>query len=300
MNRATFSKSVVPGLFAFMNSALTRRPKYYDQITKVKTSKKAYEENAYFAGLGLFAEKPEGEGIAYDSFIQGPTKRWVAKTFGLGLKISEELIEDSLYPDVPSEMGEMTKELGNSAAETLELLVHDMYNNGTSVSYHTAGDGLALFSTLHKSLNGSTWSNRSAADGALSASTLRQGFLDFENTLSDRGIQQVQAPKILLVPPALEYTARELVHSTYTPEDNNNSINALQSRNLKIVMDPFLTSSTAWFLLGDDNPIITFMRRSPKFAQDGDFETGDAKFKGTFRMSVECNKPIGIYMNAGA
>jgi phage major head subunit gpT-like protein len=300
MNRATFSKSVVPGLFAFMNSALTRRPKYYDRISKVKTSKKAYEESAYFAGLGLFPEKPEGEQIAYDSFIQGPIKRWVAKTYGLGLKISEELIEDSLYPDVPSEMGEMTKELGNSAAETMELIVHDMFNNGTATTNHTAGDGLALFSTVHKSLNGATWSNRSAADGALAAATLRQAFLDFENTLSDRGIQQVQKPKYLLVPPALEYTARELVHSTYTPEDNNNSINTLQSRNLEILMSPFLTSSTGWGLLGEDNPIITFMRRSPKFAQDGDFETGDAKFKGTFRMSVECNKPIGIYWNAGA
>jgi phage major head subunit gpT-like protein len=283
-----------------MNSALARRPKFYDQITKVKTSKKAYEESAYFAGIGLFAEKPEGEQISYDSFIQGPTKRWVNKTFGLGLRISEELIEDSLYPDVPTEMGEMSKELGNSASETLEIIIHDMYNNGTATTYHTAGDGLALFSTVHKSLNGGTWSNRSAADGALSASTLRQAFLDFENTLSDRGIQQVQRPKVLLVPPALEYTARELVHSTYTPEDNNNSINALQSRNLQIITDPFLTSSTAWFLLGDDNPIITFMRRAPKFANDGDFETGDVKFKGTFRMSVECNKPIGIYMNAGA
>jgi phage major head subunit gpT-like protein len=300
MNRATFSKAVVPGLFAFMNSALARRPKYYDKITKIKTSKKAYEESAYFAGVGLFPEKPEGEQISYDSFIQGPTKRWVPKTYGLGLRLTEELIEDSLYPEVPSEMGDMSKELGNSAAETMELIVHDVFNNGTVTTNHTAGDGLAVFSTVHKLLNGSTWSNRSSADGALSAATLRQGFLDFENTLSDRGIQQVQRPKILLVPPALEYTAMELVKSTYTPEDNNNSINALQSRNLEIVMDPYLTSSTAWFLLGEDNPIITFMRRAPKFAQDGDFETGDAKFKGTFRMSVEVNKPIGIYMNVGA
>ena len=300
MNRATFSKSVVPGLFAFMNSALARRAKFYDQITKVKSSKKAYEESAYFAGLGLFTEKPEGEQISYDSFVQGPTKRWVPKTYGLGVRFTEEFVEDSLYPDVPTEFGDMSKELGNVAAETMEVLVHDIFNSGTVTTTHTAGDGLAVFSTVHKSLNGSTWSNRSAADGALAAATLRQAFLDFENTLSDRGIQQVQKPKTLLVPPALEFTARELLNSTYTPEDANNSINALQSRGLTLLVDPFLTSSTAWFLIGDENPIITFMRRAPKFAQDGDFETGDAKFKGTFRMSCEVNKPIGIYMNAGA
>lgn len=300
MNRATFSKSVVPGLFAFMNSALSRRPKFYDRVTSVKTSKKAYEEAAYFAGLGLMPEKPEGEQIAYDQFIQGPTKRWNHRTYGLGIRITEELIEDSLYPDVPSEMGDMSKELGNSSAETMEVLIHDMFNSGTVTTTHTAGDGLAVFSTIHKSLNGATWSNRSSANGSLSATTLKQGFLDFENVLSDRGIQQVQMPKILLVPPALEFTARELVQSQYDPDSGNNAINSIQSRSLEIIVDPFLTSTTAWFLIGDKSPIYTFVRRAPKFAQDGDFETGDAKFKGTFRMSVEVNKPIGIYINSGA
>lgn len=300
MNRATFSKSVVPGLFSFMNSALKRRPTFYDKITMVKTSKKAYEEAAYYAGLGLMPEKPEGEQIAYDQFIQGPTKRWNHKTYGLGIRITEELIDDSLYPDVPSNMGDMSKELGNSAAETMEVLIHDLFNSGTVTTTHTAGDGLAIFSTAHKALNGSTWSNRSATDGTLSATTLKQGFIDFENTLSDRGIQQVQMPKTLVVPPSLEFTARELIHSQYDPESGNNAINSIQSRNLTLLVDPYLTSTTAWFLIGDTNPLITFMRRSPKFAQDGDFETGDAKFKGTFRLSTETNKPIGVYMNKGA
>lgn len=300
MNRATFSKSVVPGLFSFMNSALTRRPKFYDKITTVKTSKKAYEESAYFAGLGLMPEKPEGEQISYDQFIQGPTKRWINKTFGLGIRISEELIDDSLYPDVPSNMGDMSKELGNSAAETMEVLIHDIFNSGTVTTTHTAGDGLAVFSTVHKALNNATWANRSASDASLSATSLKQGFIDFENVLSDRGIQQVQKPAVLLVPPTLEFTARELIHSQYDPETGNNAINSIQSRGLTLLVDPFLTSTTAWFILGDNNPIVTFIRRAPKFAQDGDFETGDAKFKGTFRLSCEVNKPIGVYMNKGA
>lgn len=300
MNRSTFSKSVVPGLFSFMNAALTRRPKFYDKITNVKTSKKAYEESAYFAGLGLFPEKPEGEQISYDEFIQGPTKRWNHKTYGLGIRITEELIEDSLYPDVPSEMGDMSKELGNSGVETQEVLIHDLFNSGTVTTTHTAGDGLAVFSTVHKSLNGATWSNRSSADGSLSATTLKQGFIDFENVLSDRGIQQVQMPKILLVPPTLEFTARELINSTYDPYTGNNAINSIQSRNLTLLVDPFLTSTTAWFLIGEQNPVTTFIRRPLKYAQDGDFNTGDALFKGTFRLSCEVNKPIGIYINKGA
>jgi hypothetical protein len=218
----------------------------------------------------------------------------------LGVRFTEELVEDSLYPDVPSDFGDMSKELGNVAGETMEILIHDMFNSGTVTTNHTAGDGLALFSTAHKSLNGGTWSNKSAADSSLSATSLRQGFLDFENTLNDRGIQQVQRPVTLLVPPSLEFTARELLQSTYNPENADNAINTIQSRNLKLVVNPYLTSTTAWYLIGEKNPIITFMRRAPKFAQDGDFETGDYKFKGSFRLSVECNKPIGIYRNTGA
>lgn len=300
MNRATFSKSVVPGLFAFMNSSFAARPTFYDKISVVKNSKRAYEESAYFAGLGLFAEKPEGENISYDDYIQGPTKRWTAKTYGLGVRFTEEFIEDSLYPDVPTEFADQSKELGRAAGETIEVLVADVYNNGTATTNHTAGDGLAVFSTAHIALVGGTWSNLASSSASLSATSLRQGILDVENTKNDRGLQQVIKPKVLMVPTALEWTARELLNSAYDPESANNAINPLQSRNLQLLVNPYLTSTTAWYLIAEQNPVITFMRRKPKFANDGDFDTGDAKFKGTFRMSVEVNKPIGIYRNSGA
>jgi len=292
MNRSTFAKSVVPGLFAFMDSAMTEREPYWSKLCTVKGSKRAYEESAYYAGLGLYPEKPEGEGIAYDEFIQGPTKRWNHKTYGLGVRISEEMIEDSLYPDVPTEMGQMTKELGRSARETMEVLVHDVFNGSTK----TAGDGLAIFSTVHKRLGGGTWSNKAAAAADLAASSLRTAIQTMETTTDDRNRVQIIKPKILLVPPALEWTARELLNSAYDPETGDNAINPLQSRSLQLVVDPYLTDSAAWFLIGEDNPIITFQRRKAKFANDGDFETGDAKFKCTFRLSTEVNNPIGLYM----
>lgn len=299
MNRATFSKSVVPGLFAFMNSSFAARPTFYDKISTVKNSKRAYEESAYYAGLGLFTEKPEGENISYDDYIQGPSKRWNHKTFGLGVRFTEEFIEDSLYPDVPTEFADQSKELGRSAAETMEVLVNDMYNSGTATTYHTAGDGLAVFSASHVALGGGTWSNLGTT-AALSATSLRQGLVDLENTKNDRGLQQVVKAKYLMVPTGLEWTAKELLNSAYDPETANNAVNPLQSRNLELIVNPYLTSTTAWYLIADQNPIITFMRRKPKFANDGDFDSGDAKFKGTFRMSVEVNKPLGIYRNSGA
>lgn len=296
MNRSLFSKAIVPGLFSFMTSSFKERQPYYKTISTVKNSRRAYEESAYYAGLGLLAEKPEGEGITYDDFIQGPTKRWVHKTYALGCRITEEMIEDSLYPDIPTEMSDMTKELGRSARETIEVLVHDLYNGTTK----TAGDGLAIFSNSHTKLGGGTWSNLLTPAADLAAASLKQALLNIEETTDDRGKQQVIKPKTLLIPAELEFTAKELLNSTHDPESANNTINSLQSRNLQVIVDPYLTDADAWFLLAEKNPFITFIRRKVKFAKDGDFETGDAKFKTSFRISSEVNNPMGVYKSAGA
>ena len=296
MNRSQFNKAVVPGLFSFMTSSYKEREPFWNKIVTEKTSKRAYEESAYYTGLGMLAEKPEGEGISYDDFIQGPTKRWVHKTYALGVRITEEMIEDSLYPDIPSEMGDMTKELGRSSRETIEILVHDVYNGTTK----TSGDGAAIFSNSHTKLGGGTWSNLLTPAADLAASSLRQAIQNFENTTDDRNKQQVIRPKILMVAPANEWTARELLNSGYDPESANNAINPLKSRNLTMLVNPYLTDADAWFLIADKNPVISFMRRRVQFAKDGDFETGDAKFKASLRISTEVNFPLGIYKSAGA
>ena len=296
MNRSQFSKSVVPSLFSFMSSSFRERETFYTKVSTMKTSRRAYEESAYYAGLGLLPEKPEGEAISYDDFIQGPTKRWVHVTRALGVRITEEMIEDSLYPDIPTEMSDMTKELGRSARETMEILVHDAYNGTTK----TAGDGLAIFSDSHTKLGGGTWSNLLTPAADLSATSLRQALLNFENTTDDRNKQQVVRPSILMVATGDEWKARELLNSAYDPESANNAVNPLQSRNLTLLVNPYLTDADAWFLLAEKNPLITFMRRKVRFAKDGDFETGDAKFKTSFRISTEVNYPLGLYKSAGA
>lgn len=295
MNRSTFSKSVAPGLFSFMTSSFQERPMFWNRITVRKSSKRAYEESAYFTGLGLLPEKPEGEGIKYDDPIQGPTKRWTHRTYALGTRITEEIIEDALYPDIPTSMSDMTKELGHSARETIEILVHDLFNGTTK----TAGDGNSVFNDTHTKLGGGTYSNLLTPSADLSATSLRQSIENIENTTDDRGKQQVIRPKILMVSTADEWTARELLNSTYDPESANNAINPLQSRNLQLLVNPYLTDTDAFFLIAEKNPAITFLRRNVKFAKDGDFETGDAKFKTSFRLSVEVNNPLGLYKSAG-
>jgi phage major head subunit gpT-like protein len=306
MNRATFNKSVVPGLFAFMIDGYKKASTSSDwkKICSVKTSKRAYEEAAYAAGLGIFPHKPEGEAINYDDLAQGPTKRWVHKTYALGVKITEELIEDSLYPDIPTEMKSLTKELGYSADETLALLVWDMLNNGTATTNHTGADGLALFTGSHTYIDGSTWSNLLSPAADLSATSLQTAIDNFEQLKDESGRFQVLKAKSIIVNPANAWKAKELLSSAYDPETANNAINVIKERNLQLIVSPYYTDTDGFTLMAEPanemSGIIAYNRRKITFAQDGDFETGDSRFKGTFRFSVECAKPDNLYHSAGA
>lgn len=309
MNRADFNKAVVPGLFSFMVDSY--RPRNEEALWKeivtggdAKSSKRAYEESAYFGALGLIPTKEEGKPITYDSPVQGPTKRWTHKTYGLGCRITEELIEDALYPDIPTEMREFTEELGSSARETLEILVHDIINNGTATTNHTDGLGNAIFTVSKARLRGGTWDNILSPAADLSATALQTSLDTFENTRDDSGKIQIIRAKKIIVAPANAWKAKELLNSAYDPESANNSINAIKERNLQLIVSPYITDTDSFTLWAEppssNGGVIAYMRRKVTFAQDGDFETGDAKFKCTFRFSIECNKPNNLFFSAGA
>ena len=208
MDRTTFNKSVVPGLFSFATSGYQPRTgegeewrQLVEAAGSVKTSKRTYEENAYYAGLGTIPGKGEGESIVFDEPLQGPTKRWTHRTFGLGVRITEELIEDALYPDIPTEMKQLTSELGKSARETIEILTWDLVNNGTVTTNHTDGLTNAVFSTGKALLRGGTWSNLLSPASDLSATALQASLDTFENTRDDAGkIQVIKASKIFVNP----------------------------------------------------------------------------------------------------
>ncbi len=309
MNRSDFNKSVVPGLFDFMSAAYKNRAqqKVSNELLTggaPRESRRAYEEAAYWGALGLVPSKEEGKAIAYDNPVQGPTKRWTHKTFGLGVRVTEELIEDSLYPEVPTEMKQLSQELGNSARETLEILTWDIVNNGTTTTTHTDGLGGAIFATGKTLLRGGTWSNLLNPASDLSATSLQAALDTFENTRDDSGKIQIIKTNKIFVNPSQAWKAKELLNSAYDPESANNSINAIKERNLSLVSSAYFTDTDGFLLMADpphDNAgIIAYMRRPVSFAQDGDFNTGDALFKCTFRFSVEVNKPNNFFFSAGA
>ena len=306
MNRTTFNKSVVPGLFSLASESYTQKSseQMWKKLAKVKTSKRAYEESAYWGSLGLIPVKPEGTAINYDEMKQGPTKRWTPRTYGLGVRVTEELIEDSLYDDIPTEMSQMFEELGNSANETLNVLTHDIINSGTGTTSHTDGLAGAIFATGKSRLDGGTWDNLLSPASDLSATALQAALDTFENTRDDAGRIQVIRAKEIWVNQANAWKAKELLNSSYDPESANNSINTIKERNLQLMVSPHLTDTDAFYLVADaphsNGGIIAFMRRKTTFAQDGDFDTGDALFKTTFRFAVEVNKPNNIFASVGA
>jgi len=309
MNRSDFNKSVVPGLFDFMSSSYKPRSEEkvsYQLLTggAPRESRRAYEQGAYWGALGLVPNKPEGQSIAYDNPVQGPTKTWTHKTYGLGVRITEELIEDSLYPEIPTEMKQLSEEIGKSCRETIEILIWDVVNNGTGTTTHTDGLAVAIFGTAKVLLRGGTWANLLSPASDLSATALQTSLDTFENTRDDAGkIQIIKASKIF-VNPANAWKAKELLNSAYDPESANNSINAIKERNLTLISSAYFTDTDAFLLMAEpphsNAGIIAYMRRPVSFAQDGDFNTGDAMFKGTFRFSVETNKPNNFFMSAGA
>ena len=306
MNRSTFNKAVVPGLFAFMIQGYTPASGSDDwkKVVSTRTSKRAYEEAAYAGGLGIFPHKPEGEAITYDEILQGPTKKWVHKTYSLGIKITEELIEDSLYPDIPTEMRSLTEELGKAAKETKALLVWDVLNNITATTNHVGADGLALASGSHTYIAGGTWSNLLSPSADLSATALQTAIDNFEQIKDESGRYQLLKAKYIVVNPANSWKAKELLNSGFDPESANNAINTLKERNLQLIVSPYYTDTDAFTLVAEPanrmSGIIAFDRRKLAFAKDGDFETGDAKFKGSFRFSIECAHAGNIYHSTGA
>lgn len=306
MNRSQFNKAIVPGLFALSRQSYRSRAKQamWKKLVTMRPSSRAYEEVAYFGGLGLPAKKPEGQAITYDDFVQGSTKRWTHTTYGLGTTVTEEMIEDTLYDSIPTEMRSQMREMSDSFNELWEILVHDLINNGTATTNHTDADGNALFISTHPRLRGGTWTNILSPASDLSATSLQTAIQQFETQKSDENRFQIIRPREIWIAPAQEWKTRELLESQFDPESANNSVNTIRSRSLRPMVSPYLTDTDA-FTLKAEPPnetvgIIAFMRRRFRTQQDGDFDTGDMKFKGTARFSAEAGSARNLFHSAGA
>ena len=304
--RGKFYQEYVPGLFAVMVDSYRnmRAKSMWEKAVTVKTSGKMKEENTLRSGLGLPTEKGEGAPISYDSQIAGPLKTWVPKVYALGVRVTEEAIEDHLSEMNGGGAGvlsDISKDLGISLAENIEVEIAKFLVSGTATTYHTSRFGDALFSATHDRLDGSTYSNYGTSSD-LTYDTFWAAVVTAENQLDHRQMRIRKDVTRLWVPPQMEKKAIEILQSTDRPDTGNRAINALKAsgRKIDIGVWSYLTDADAWYLQLDGDGIIYFWRRKTRFAREADFQTGDMQLKGDQRFSAEINDPQCWYGNIPA
>jgi hypothetical protein len=303
ITRSTFNEEYVPGYFALAVETYQSAEKMYDKIAEVRTSVKKEEKKLYRSNLGYLSEKGEGEPIGYDTPIGNRSKTWVHKVYALGVRATEEAIDDNLYEfgsggSAGQDIKELFKDLGTSAAETPEIETAKLFNFATATTYHTCNDGLAFASALHTRLDGSIFSNLQTSTDLTYASFWSAVILA-ENQYDHRQKRIRAKVKALLIPPQMERQAREVLYSTDRPDTGNRAINAMvqSGRSIQLMMWQYLTDVDAWALLLDSNDILFFWRRRTRFAKEGDFETGDLRSKVDQRFSVEVGDPRCVLFN---
>ena len=293
--RNNFAALMAPGLRTVFFSRYNEKAPQYELLFNINKSNRAFEVNQGVTGFGLVPEKPEGRGIQFDDPIQGYNNTYQHLTYALGYRLSEESYEDDQY----SILGpKMSKQLGKSCSVTREIQAAGIFNNGFG---DVGPDGVSLFNSAHPLEGGGTTGNRPIIPTALSQTALQTALTSFRRSVDGRGLLIQLQPKYLVVPPELEFYARELIGSQLKPDSINNNINAVQG-SLDIVVMDYLTSANTWFLASDkqDHSLQWFDRRAISFKDSTDWDTGDAKYKVDWRSSNGYDDWHGVFGSPGS
>lgn len=301
MQRSAFPKSLKPGLHAQFGLEYARYPDEWRDIFEVAQADKAVEEEVLLSGLGYAQTKNEGSAYANDDGIELWTARYDIETIGLGFNITEEMVEDNLYGSLGARM---SKSMARSFKMTKNLKGANVLNNGFTAGATAGGDGVALFSTAHPLRNGGTLSNRLATDADLSETS----YEDMTNLIfrfkDDRGLPCMVKPKALVVNRGyLTQTATRIAMSPMRPGTADNDINASRQMGLidKVVPLTDLTDADAWFIITDSPDGLKYMDRIKLSTKtEGDFPTGNLRFKGRERYKFGFSDPRGAAGTSGA
>ncbi len=297
VNRGLLSNLLVPGYRKIVFETYKERPMEGDKLVNMNTSKRAYEEDFPIAGFGTLQTKSEGGAISYQDPVQGTVKRYVWTTYALGFRITEEMYDDDLYGITGSKM---SKALGRSARNNKEIVMHAPYNNAFSTSYSGFVSGEALCSTSHALLRGGTASNRPATDADFSLLALQAAVEHFHNLADEAGIPMVIIPKLVVHSVADHWLVNQVLKSSNLPGSNANDINQIKNEGLAPHLSHYMTDTDAWWVLGDQHDVNYFERKPFTFKNTDDFDTGDAKFKGTRRNGSGWGDWRGVYGTQGA
>lgn len=297
INRAALLRQLEPGLHALFGMEYKRYPAEHQEIFDTYSSDRAFEEEVLITGFDAAVVKPEGMGISYDTAGESWVARYSHDVVGLGFQITEEAIDDNLYDRLSTRY---TKALARSMFHTKQIKAAAVLNNGFSSSY-LGGDGKALMATDHPLYNGGTYSNRASAD--LSETALENAYLAISDFVDERGLPIALKSTKLIIPIELTFVAERLLGSDKRSGTSDNDVNALRTTGIysgSYTVNHYLTDPDAWFLKTDcPEGLKHFMRKPLKTSMEGDFETGNVRYKSQERYSFGWTNPRAIYGSPG-
>jgi hypothetical protein len=300
ISRAQLLKELLPGLNALFGLEYERYGEEHKEIFETETSERSFEEETKLSGFSAAPVKNEGSAIAYDNAQEAWTARYQHETIALGFSLTEEAIEDNLYDSLSSRY---TKALARAMSYTKQVKAANILNNGFSSTY-TGGDGVELFSTLHPLVSGGTNSNEPATPADLNETSLEAAVIQIAAWTDERGLLIAAKPRKLVVPPSLMFVATRLLETELRVSTADNDINALKNNGSipeGYTVNHFLTDNNAWFLTTDvPNGLKHFVRTPLATSMDGDFDTGNVRYKARERYSFGWSDPLGVFGSPGA
>ena len=300
ISRAQLLKELLPGLNALFGLEYARYGEQHKEIYETETSERSFEEETKLSGFSAAPVKNEGSAIAYDNAQEAFTARYTHETIALGFSITEEAVEDNLYDSLSSRY---TKALARGMAYTKQVKAAAILNTGFTAGV-TYGDGVTLFSTAHPLISGGVNSNRPATPADLNETSLENAVIQIAAWTDERGLLIAAKPKKLVVPPALQFVANRLLETELRVGTADNDINAIKNNGSipgGYTINNFLTDTNAWFLLTDvPNGLKHFVRSPLANSMDGDFDTGNVRYKARERYSFGVSDPLGVYGSPGA
>jgi hypothetical protein len=302
ISRAQLMKELLPGLNALFGLTYKQYAEEHKEVFETETSDRSFEEETKLSGFGTAPVKAEGASVAYDNAQEAWTARYVHETIAMGFAITEEAVEDNLYDALSARY---TKALARAMAHTKQIKAADILNKGfTGAGNPTYGDGKVLFATDHPLVSGGANSNRPTVAADLNETSLEAAVIQIAAWTDERGLLIAAKPKKLIIPPALQFVATRLLQTEMRVGTADNDLNAIKTNGSipgGYATMHWLTDPNAWFLTTDvPNGLKHFVRAPMKTEMDGDFDTGNARYKSRERYSFGVSDPLGIWGSPGA
>jgi len=302
ISRAQLLKELLPGLNALFGLEYQKYADEHKEFYEQETSERSFEEETKLSGFGAAPVKTEGASVEYDNAQEAFTARYTHETVAMGFAITEEASEDNLYDSLGARY---TKALARAMAYTKQVKAAAVLNKGfAGTGNPTYGDGKTLFATDHPLVSGGTNSNRFSTGVDLNETSLEDAVIQIAAWTDERGLLIAAKPRKLIIPPALMFVATRILESEQRTGTADNDINAINTNGTipeGYSVNHYLTDTNAWFLTTDvPNGLKHFVRTPMATSMDGDFDTGNVRYKARERYSFGVSDPLGMFGSPGA